>query len=729
MDIEWPEDLRATTIQSVLGGEQHIDPDNEILDDETNDGVDVEKVLDQAGWIAKTKLQKESIGIEKDPEYEEYEQNKEGFLKKYHEAILDRAMDRPDMCSISPHALKATPRAMKISLSDGSVFSLKPHQLTGVGEMEHLESREPHGGVLADDMGLGKTVQIMALICRSKYKASIKGQEVHNLVVTPKSLLPMWKEQLAQTRHPRLEVLVYHGPGKADHTYEDFKCCDVVLTTYEAVRQEYKDYQAINAVFRDAVTNETGKEALPKLPELKRQNVPLMTMRWGRVILEEAHQARNTTTATFKAVFFLKAEKRWAITGTPFLNEYTDIHSILKFLRLKPWCVDELFHQYFLRPSKDKMSREILMQLPNKVLVAAFQSMAIRRERGSKFDGAPITDTQDPIIHWIQLRLDDGSRFGRPCSYLNTAITEAETQTRHERFWNRVGENDQDEEEGEKGDIFRKITFMLMAAVHYASPRGKYNDRDAAEERRLFDARTASTHATVGLTEGTSDDTPNPTNREAFKTYVRGLEHGWHSTKIDECVEIIEDRLKDGLGVLSGRIIVFSDWMTCLDILSMALDDKKIRWAALNGKMTLQERSRTIHAFQDETDSSAPDVLLITTKCGSYGLTLTAASTVIMLNSSWTPLTDLQCIARANRIGQTRTVHVYYLHMLQSMEDHKLEISKEKQEKSDRLMDNTRVIKEGIRDDTYYELVRMQCLHTPLHASLTMEQRNEFLQG
>ena len=31
-----------------------------------------------------------------------------------------------------------------------------------------------------------------------------------------------------------------------------------------------------------------------------------------------------------------------------------------------------------------------------------------------------------------------------------------------------------------------------MAAVHYANPQGKYNDWDAAEERRLFDAILAS---------------------------------------------------------------------------------------------------------------------------------------------------------------------------------------------------------------------------------------------
>ena len=711
-EFEQQENHDATKVRSAFQGEREIESQNKIRNYEAIDRVDVKRILHQVGWMAKTELLDETIGTEKDPEYEEYEQNPKEFLKKYHEAILDRAMDRPDMSAISSHALKDTPRAMKIPLPDGSVFALKAHQLTGVGEMEHLESIEPHGGILADDMGLGKTVQIMALICRSKYTAGTKGKTIHNLIVTPKSLLPMWQEQLAKTKHPILKVLVYHGRAKADHTGEDFKAYEVVLTTYDAVRQEYKDYQAINEVFRDAATNKTENRALPQMPQLRRQTVPLMTTEWGRLILEEAHQARNTTTATFKAVYFLKARRRWAITGTPFLNDYTDVHSLLKFLRLKPWCVDELFQRYFIKPKKDRMSSEILMVLPNKVLKTAFQSLAIRRERGSIFNGRLITDTQDPVIYRIELMLDDGSRLGRPCQYYNTALTESETQTRYEKFWNRKGKNQKDEEESDSGDTFRKITFMLMAAVHYASPQGKYNDRDAAEERRLFDAGVASTHAADRLAPTANDDPDIANNRDAFKAYVRGSQNGWHSTKMDKCVEIIESRLKNESGNDSGRILVFSDWMTCLDILSIALEEKDIRWASLNGKMTLAERSQTIDAFQNESDPKAPAVLLITTKCGSYGLTLTAASAVIMLNNSWTPLTDAQCIARANRIGQKRTVHVYYLHVLQSMEVHKLKISEEKQEKSDRLMDNTRIIKRGMKYATYQELVRIQLLHT-----------------
>ena len=78
--------------------------------------------------------------------------------------------------------------------------------------------------------------------------------------------------------------------------------------------------------------------------------------------------------------------------------------------------------------------------------------------------------------------------------------------------------------------------------------------------------------------------------------------------------------------------------MTCLDRLSIALEEKDIRWASLNRIMTLTERSQTIDAFENESDPKAPAVLLITTNSGNYGLTLTVASAVIMLDNSWTPL-------------------------------------------------------------------------------------------
>lgn len=57
----------------------------------------------------------------------------------------------------------------------------------------------------------------------------------------------------------------------------------------------------------------------------------------------------------------------------------------------------------------------------------------------------------------------------------------------------------------------------------------------------------------------------------------------------------------------------------------------------------------------------AYQVFLISTKAGGLGINLTKATTVIMVDSDWNPQNDLQAIARAHRIGQTKTVKVSHV--------------------------------------------------------------------
>ena len=53
--------------------------------------------------------------------------------------------------------------------------------------------------------------------------------------------------------------------------------------------------------------------------------------------------------------------------------------------------------------------------------------------------------------------------------------------------------------------------------------------------------------------------------------------------------------------------------------------------------------------------------MLLSTKAGGLGLNLTSADTVIIYDSDWNPQNDMQAMARAHRIGQTRPVNVYRL--------------------------------------------------------------------
>lgn len=60
--------------------------------------------------------------------------------------------------------------------------------------------------------------------------------------------------------------------------------------------------------------------------------------KWFRVILDEAQCIKNVNTQTAKAACHLKAKFRFCMTGTPMMNNVDELYSLIKFLRIKPYC-------------------------------------------------------------------------------------------------------------------------------------------------------------------------------------------------------------------------------------------------------------------------------------------------------------------------------------------------------------------------------------------------------
>ncbi|XP_025033346.1 LOW QUALITY PROTEIN: DNA excision repair protein ERCC-6-like, partial [Python bivittatus] len=126
------------------------------------------------------------------------------------------------------------------------------------------------------------------------------------------------------------------------------------------------------------------------------------------------------------------------------------------------------------------------------------------------------------------------------------------------------------------------------------------------------------------------------------------------SGKLGFLVALLE-RLRDE----GHRTLVFSQSRKMLDVIERILTHRHFKLMRIDGTVThLTEREKRIGVFQKDRDYS---VFLLTTQVGGIGLTLTAASRVVIFDPSWNPATDAQAVDRAYRIGQKENVIIYRL--------------------------------------------------------------------
>uniref|UniRef100_A0A671W9I8 Chromodomain helicase DNA binding protein 1-like n=1 Tax=Sparus aurata TaxID=8175 RepID=A0A671W9I8_SPAAU len=105
------------------------------------------------------------------------------------------------------------------------------------------------------------------------------------------------------------------------------------------------------------------------------------------------------------------------------------------------------------------------------------------------------------------------------------------------------------------------------------------------------------------------------------------------------------------------RVLLFSQMTRMLDILQDYMEYRGYSYERLDGSVRGEERNLAVKNFS----SKDVFVFLLSTKAGGVGLNLTAADTVIFIDSDFNPQNDLQAAARCHRIGQNRPVKVVRL--------------------------------------------------------------------
>ncbi|CAN5395022.1 hypothetical protein BH23VER1_BH23VER1_33710 [soil metagenome] len=162
------------------------------------------------------------------------------------------------------------------------------------------------------------------------------------------------------------------------------------------------------------------------------------------------------------------------------------------------------------------------------------------------------------------------------------------------------------------------------------------------------------------------------------------------SGKVQALAELLREAVEGG-----HRVLIFSQFVRMLGLLKAELDTLQIPFCYLDGSMPTSERTAQVTAFQ--APRSHIGAFLISLKAGGYGLTLTAADTVIHFDPWWNPAVETQATDRAHRIGQKKVVSSYKLISRGTVEEKILNLQRQKRSLFDAAIDDHNPMMTGLQ--------------------------------
>ncbi len=232
---------------------------------------------------------------------------------------------------------------------------LRHYQQLGYDWLNFLHNHRFHG-ILADDMGLGKTLQMLS------YLQGVQEREnaSPHLIIAPTSVVLNWQAE-AEKFSPNLKVLLWVGPKRKENE-KLISESHLVVTSYAVFR-------------RDA-------ELLGKHD-------------WKSIVLDEAQNIKNYRSKTAQLMSEVKAEQRWALTGTPLENRLSELWSIFNFLM--PGFLGSYLH--FRRKYQDPIEKEekadVLERLKKRIYPFVMRRL--------KQEVAPELPPKTEVVHYCEM--------------------------------------------------------------------------------------------------------------------------------------------------------------------------------------------------------------------------------------------------------------------------------------------------------------------------------------
>lgn len=488
-----------------------------------------------------------------------------------------------------------------------SNINLYEHQKRALKFIEKREKEGPlRGGILALKMGLGKTAIMLEYITREK-------SDNKTLIACSKTVLGEWITE-HQKFFTNLKILIYHREFCRKEynllSIDMINQYDVVLTTYDVLlsidrKSKYSENICVRGeegIHKDKIIAFQQSLKCPEVPE----NNPygphiLYCYPWKRFITDESQRIANSKTQTFRAITSLYSNYRWCLTGTPIRNGDKDMWSLLFF------CGMETPNN----PKNYKYSH--FKDLKNIILVMDYKDANMK-----------ITD----CTHHVE-KINFNEAEYKIYKYYIKELWDA-----YDRFIRKQGEFAGDEGYALILGLFCRLR-QICISPYLICDESKRNKEYKSTELANLDEKYLEQYAH---------------NKQLS---------GYKSSKILKIKEIISNIPS------SDKIIIFSSFSSCLDLIYDALKDK-YQMIIVDGSITGKKRFRFLNEFRNNPKYR---ILLCNFRVGNEGLNLTIANHVICVELWWSPTLVNQAISRSWRIGQTKNVHSYKIIVDKSIEE------------------------------------------------------------
>ena len=339
---------------------------------------------------------------------------------------------------------------------------------------------------------------------------------------------------------------------------------------------------------------------------LRRDIQELREYPFDYAILDEAQAIKNPASQAAKAARLLQANHRLALTGTPVENHLGDLWSIFEYLNPGMLGSGSRFGELVRATNGNGPANGNGGTTPN----ANAPSTQSIEQVGKALRPFILRRTKKQVLHDLPEKTEQ------------TIVCEMEPEQR--KIYDQLR------------DYYRSHLFKQLdgthADTHYAEAKQRSvigGNAGFMVLEALLRLRQAACHP--ALIDGQDPDAP--------------------SAKLDVLLELLGDVIEEG-----SKALIFSQFTSMLALVRKQLDDRGIRYCYLDGQT--RNRREIVHQFQEDADIP---LFLLSLKTGGFGINLTAAEYVFILDPWWNPAVEQQAIDRTHRIGQTQRVFAYRL--------------------------------------------------------------------